>query len=91
MNNFFVEHDKIIYWRFEVIYSFQSEIIKTTFDIEMNETPKDGSCSIDPSNGTTLTLFTINCSNWFDQDEIKDFTFYGSYHFFPLFNYNFVL
>jgi hypothetical protein len=45
--------------------------------MELNEEPKNGSCLINPSNGTMLTSFTINCSNWFDRDEIKDFTFYG--------------
>jgi hypothetical protein len=45
--------------------------------MEMNEEPKNGFCSINPSNGTMFTLFTINCSNWFDRDEIKDFTVYG--------------
>jgi hypothetical protein len=73
----FVENDQIIYWRFEVIYSFQSEISQSSFDIEINQSPKFGSCSIDSSNGTTMILFTINCSNWFDQDEINDYSFYG--------------
>lgn len=49
---------------------------KAKFHMEINESPKNGHCSIDPLNGTILTLFTINCSNWFDQDEIKDYTFY---------------
>ncbi len=75
--DFFSENNQTIYWRFEVIYSFQSEISRQVFEIEINEEPKNGFCSINPSNGTMFTLFTINCSNWFDRDEIKDFTFYG--------------
>ncbi|CAF1684497.1 unnamed protein product, partial [Adineta ricciae] len=39
--------------------------------------PRDGFCSIDPKHGTVLTLFTINCSNWFDEDGIKDISVYG--------------
>jgi hypothetical protein len=27
-------------------------------------------------NGTTTTLFTISCSNWFDEDNIKDYLVY---------------
>jgi hypothetical protein len=77
MKDFFIENNGIIYWRFEVIYSLESEISKKEFDMEINEEPKNGFCSINPSNGTLTSLFTINCSNWFDQDEIKDFTFYG--------------
>ncbi len=72
-----MENNQIIYWRFEVIYSFKSEISRQIFEMEMNEEPKNGFCSINPSNGTMFTLFTINCSNWFDRDEIKDFTVYG--------------
>ncbi len=61
-----------------MIYLFQSEMIsKNTFDIELNQPPIDGSCSIDPWNGTMMNSFIINCSDWFDQDEIKDYSFYG--------------
>jgi hypothetical protein len=74
---FFTDNNEIVYWRFEVIYSFDSEISKNEIDIEINESPKNGSCSINPSNGTTMTLFTINCSNWYDKDQIKDFIFYS--------------
>jgi hypothetical protein len=52
-------------------------ISKNTFDIELNQPPINGSCSIDPWNGTMMTSFNINCSNWFDQDEIKDYSVYG--------------
>lgn len=81
MKDLFATNEQTIYWRFEVIYSFEFEIIQKEFDIEINEGPKNGRCSINPLNGTLLTLFTINCSNWYDQDEIKDFTFYSLYFF----------
>ncbi len=77
LKDFFSENKETIYWRFEVIYSFLSGNSTQVFDMELNEEPKNGSCLINPSNGTMLTSFTINCSNWFDRDEIKDFTFYG--------------
>jgi len=35
-------------------------------------------CSIWPLNGTTTTSFQISCSNWFDEDGIKDFSLYSS-------------
>ncbi len=89
MKDFFSENKEIIYWRFEVIYSFEFEISKTIFDTEINQSPKDGSCSIDPKNGTMMTLFSINCSNWFDQDQIKDYLFYGLIVFFEIQN-NFI-
>ncbi len=59
-------------------------ISKNTFDIELNQPPINGSCSIDPWNGTMISSFIINCSNWFDQDEIKDYLFYGFITFFYL-------
>ncbi|CAF1385787.1 unnamed protein product [Adineta ricciae] len=65
------------YWRFEVLYQFESETIRSTCDVELNDGPRNGFCLIDPPNGTILTLFTINCSNWFDSDGIKDFLIYG--------------
>jgi hypothetical protein len=67
-----------------VISTFETAMRKDSFDNKINESPREGSCSIDPFNGTTLTLFTINCSNWVDQDQIKDFTFYGSYLLFKM-------
>ena len=77
MKEFFTEHEKIIYWRFEVIYSLKSMNISQTFDIEINQSPMNGNCSINPLNGTILTLFTIHCFNWFDKDGIILWRFYG--------------
>jgi hypothetical protein len=81
MKDLFAANKQIIYWRFQVIYSFGLDISQMEYDIKINEGPKNGHCSIDPLNGTMITLFTINCSNWYDQDQIKDFTFYGLYFF----------
>jgi hypothetical protein len=43
----------------------------------INSPPINGSCVIYPLNGTTSTLFTITCLNWFDSDGIKDYSFYS--------------
>ena len=77
LKEFFTDNRTIVYWRFEAIYSFGLGISKANFDIEINQAPRNGNCSIDPLNGTMLTLFTIICSNWYDEDAIKDWTFYG--------------
>jgi len=46
-------------------------------NVRLNRPPSNGSCSISPHNGTTTTtLFTISCHNWFDEDEIKDYSLY---------------
>ena len=57
------------------------KISQEEFDIQINEPPKHGNCSIKPLNGTMLTLFTINCSQWYDEDQIKDWTFSGLFLF----------
>lgn len=44
---------------------------------EINDKPSNGSCMIDPLNGTTSTLFNITCSDWIDRDEIADYLIYG--------------
>jgi hypothetical protein len=77
MKDIFNENEDIIYWKFQVIYSVQSEIGLSALYFQVNQRPKNGSCQIDPLNGTIDTLFTINCSNWLDIDQIKDYSFYG--------------
>jgi hypothetical protein len=77
INQLFLANPQIIYWRFEVVYSFASEISSSALNFVINQPPQNGSCSITPSNGTTTTLFTISCPNWFDTDGIKDYSLFG--------------
>ena len=75
LKTLFQDHSGIIYWRFEVIYTFSSSVISSSaLNFIMNQPPRNGSCSINPVNGTTNTLFTISCSNWFDDDGIEDYS-----------------
>ncbi|UJR08943.1 hypothetical protein I4U23_013195 [Adineta vaga] len=76
-NQLFLANPSITYWRFEVVYWFGNRSSASALNFIMNQPPSNGSCSISPSNGTTSTLFTISCSNWFDADGIKDYSFYG--------------
>ena len=74
---------RISYWRFEVIYSFLSETSsRSTLNAQLNEPPRNGSCSIMPQQGTTNTVFTVSCSSWFDEDGIKDYSIYGKKNIF---------
>ena len=75
----FVRYDWIEYWRYEVIYSFeqQQERSSSWMDIRVNQSPRNGSCSVSPLNGSTSTLFTLTCSKWIDEDGIKDYSIYG--------------
>jgi hypothetical protein len=77
-------YSTIKYWRFEVIYSIGSMKSVGLINFMINSPPSNGSCSIDPLNGTTTTLFTITCLNWFDEDGIKDYSFYSKTFFISL-------
>jgi hypothetical protein len=76
-----LEYSTIKYWRFEVIYTTGSMKSIGLIDFMINSPPANGSCSINPLNGTTTTLFTITCLNWFDEDGIKDYLFYSKSSF----------
>lgn len=77
-NHLFLNNTKVNRWRFEVIYSFSFGISSSSLDFLINRPPSsNSSCSIDPRNGTITTLFTITCSNWFDENGIKDYSLYG--------------
>ncbi|CAF1313923.1 unnamed protein product [Adineta ricciae] len=76
-NNLFLSFPAIQYWRFEVIYSFAQQSSLSAMSFKMNTPPQNGSCTIFPLNGTTSALFTITCSQWFDDDGIQDYSFYS--------------
>ncbi|CAF5195666.1 unnamed protein product, partial [Rotaria magnacalcarata] len=74
-NNLFVSNALINYWRFEVVYSSSLQNGSSAIDFEINQPPQNGSCSINPQNGTTTTLFNILCSNWQDSDGVQGYSF----------------
>ena len=76
-NQLFSSFPQSTHWRFEVVYSFPSGKSTSELNFIINQRPRNGSCSVDPLNGTTSTLFKIMCSNWFDADGIKDYSLYG--------------
>ena len=76
-NHLFLENPYVLYWRFEVTYSFIAGISSSALNFVINQPPSNGSCSISPLQGTTSTLFTVSCSNWVDEDGIKDYALSG--------------
>ena len=74
----FLSNPLIDLWRFEVVYSFPTEKSFSALNFEINQPPQNGSCSISPQNGTTLTLFSVSCPDWFDEDGIKDYSLFLS-------------
>ena len=81
INQLFLANPAIEYWRFEVVYSFESTTSSSSINFVLNHPPINGSCSINPLNGTTSTSFTISCLNWNDHNEIKDYSLYSIYLF----------
>ncbi|CAM4924059.1 unnamed protein product [Rotaria socialis] len=78
INKLFLDNSQVYYWRFEVVYTFVTkEISLSALNFIINQPPENGTCSISPLNGTTSSLFTINCLGWIDDDDIKDYSFYG--------------
>jgi hypothetical protein len=77
----FIENNQTKYWRFEVVYTFENTESSSSIHFILNDSPSNGSCLIDPLNGTITTLFTISCSNWFDKDQIKDYSIFCSFLF----------
>ncbi|CAF0859705.1 unnamed protein product [Rotaria sordida] len=75
-NKLFLDNPQINFWRFEVVYTFSFETSSSALNFVINQSPYNGSCSIDPQNGMTSTLFTVSCPNWFDEDGIKDYSVY---------------
>ena len=46
-------------------------------DFQLNSSPRNGSCSIDPRQGTTSTSFHITCPDWIDSDGIDGYSFFS--------------
>jgi hypothetical protein len=76
-NQLFLSNSQMNLWRFEVVYKFLLATSSSALNFIINPPPFNGSCSINPQNGTTSSLFTISCPNWFDQDGIKDYSLYS--------------
>jgi hypothetical protein len=64
------------------MYTFLSETSSSSIHFVVNQSPLNGSCSINPRTGITSTSFNISCSNWFDKDGIKDYSLYSMLYFF---------
>ena len=73
---FFLSNPEIDLWRFEVVYSCPTTTSSSALNFLINHPPSNGSCSISPENGTTLTPFSVSCPSWFDEDGIKDYSLF---------------
>lgn len=76
LNSLFLNNSHISFWRFEVVYKFVEENSSSALNFRINQPPDNGTCTTSPSNGTTSTLFRIDCSGWLDTDDIEDYSFF---------------
>ena len=72
----FLNNPEATHWRFEVGYTSENETSFSSLNFIINQSPYNGTCEVNPSNGTPNTIFTISCPNWFDEDIIKDYSLY---------------
>lgn len=77
-NGLFLNNPQVTHWRFEVVYVFPNESTTSALNFVINQPPRNGSCSISPGNGTTTTVFTVSCANWYDEDGIKEYALYSA-------------
>ncbi|CAF3925958.1 unnamed protein product [Rotaria sordida] len=66
----------LIKLQIKIILLLQMRTSSVSFKI--NQCLSNGSCSINPYNGTTITLLSISRLNWFDKDGIKDYSFWAN-------------
>jgi hypothetical protein len=78
-NQLFLNNLEETSWRFEVVYTFEHETSLSALNFQINPKPSNGTCSIDPNNGTTDTPFMITCTDWYNKDNIKDYSLYCMY------------
>jgi hypothetical protein len=86
----FLNHAYVKFWRFQVTYgssSSSTDASSSSMDFQINAPPSNGSCSISPTNGTTTTLFTVQCRQWRDSDGIQDYAIYSQFLFLSLLLY----
>ena len=73
-------------WKVEFItyvLTYKNESLRGSSSIFLyvNFPPAKGTCSISPKNGTTSTIFTVNCKKWTDDYDkvVRYYSFYGKF------------
>jgi hypothetical protein len=78
-NDLFVNYPNVTLWKFEVVYRFQSVNSSSALNFLINPPPSNGSCQINPPHGNTSTIFNVTCTDWYNKDNIKDYSLYSMY------------
>ncbi|CAF1478174.1 unnamed protein product [Adineta ricciae] len=75
-NHLFSTYRHVKYWRFEVTYTFRSQIGSSALDFEIQMEFVNPTCSIFPTNGTTTTRFHITCYHPSKLNFIQEYSLY---------------
>ncbi len=73
-------YSKISYWKVDL---WINNAGRSSLIFKLNEKPKNGLCSIDRYNGTSMeTYFQITCLNWTDLDgKVTRYEYFGKFNF----------
>ena len=79
----FNENAKQSIWKIELEVLVESLVkpasfVSSSIIVYVNQPPYRGSCTCYPNNGTSNTLYTLNCDGWLDSDgSVAKYSFYG--------------
>ena len=82
LSDLFTDYPLQVIWKIELVVYISSRNVSgySSILINVNFPPSSGSCNVNPTSGTTITLFTITCVGWIDPDgSLFSFAYYGKY------------
>ena len=87
LKNLFNDYPTQYIWKIQlnvyVVYSNQTFVGSTSTQVFVNFPPSSGLCNINPTNGTTNTIFKISCNGWTDSSgAVASYSFYGKLFFY---------
>ncbi|CAF1520750.1 unnamed protein product [Adineta ricciae] len=74
IDDLFLVHSRL--WKFEVAYTLRLGCGLSVLYFLLNQCLFNDSFSVTPNNGTITNLCTLSCSDYFHENEIKDYSFY---------------
>ena len=80
----FIDYSNRIYWKVQmtstlITYSRSNLTGFSSVLFYVNFSPLNGTCDINPKNGSTNDLFNIDCNHWADSDgNVVSFSYFGN-------------
>lgn len=80
----FLSYPAVQFWKFQALYIVTTSSGVATgsgaIRFAINSPPQNGTCTVSPTNGTSMTPFQLTCFDWSDSDGIASYSFYGTYN-----------